>query len=163
MTVPDYLSYAGQMLRSIQGLCRLALPDKLDWRPCESVMTLGQCMEHTASSLTPLVEMAVTKHFPPPEFMDVVTQGEHLKNVTAEEAVAIAEKHMARLGDILDDVTPERWENEKVTMPWGFTGSLSMIGVEALDHASGHRYQLFLYLKLLGLPLDTGHLYGMHS
>ena len=165
MTIEEYQGLALECLDSIAKLCARAPEDQLDWRPLDNCMTLGQLLDHLATSLTPMVVMAVTGEMGTAEeqqaMMQAVMKGEQLKRITPAEAQATVAQQKQDLIDILATVSDEDWRNLKRTMPWGTTASISGHAGGALDHASGHRYQLFMYLKLLGQPLGTMELYGM--
>lgn len=154
MTVREFEGTGLHLLDSIAGLIRRAPADKLDWRPADSVMTLGQVLAHTASSFTPVVQIALGEHVHPPE-------GATMPSATPDEALAIVAEHKAKLQEALAGLSDEEWLGRHVTLPWGMAGSLGYCGGIAIDHAAGHRYQLFLYLKLLGQQLSTAELYGM--
>ncbi len=154
MTVREFESTGLHLLDSIAGLIRRVPADQLDWRPVDTVMTLGQLLEHTASSFTPVMQIALGEQVHPPE-------GETMKSVTPEQALAVIEEQKAALKGCLSGLTEKQWLHQHVKLPWGAEGSLGYCGGIAIDHAAGHRYQLFLYLKLLGQPLTTAELYGM--
>jgi len=62
------------------------------------------------------------------------------------------------LGKISDETFNER----KVNVPWmPFPMTLLEYMMQAMEHVSNHRMQLFIWLKLSGEKLNTGHLYGM--
>ena len=50
--------------------------------------------------------------------------------------------------------------NRTVSPPWAST-KLERMASGFLGHFNNHKMQLFTYLKLLGLPVDTQTLYGM--
>jgi hypothetical protein len=45
-------------------------------------------------------------------------------------------------------------------VPWGWKGKFELLAVGFLGHFNNHKMQLFIYLKLLGLPVNTETLYG---
>jgi hypothetical protein len=47
-----------------------------------------------------------------------------------------------------------------VSTPWGWSGKLERMLVLFREHFTNHKMQLFTYLKLLGLPVNTETLYG---
>jgi hypothetical protein len=60
--------------------------------------------------------------------------------------------------------TPEQMEEDfaqmPVSAPWGWKGKLEVLALSFREHFTNHKMQLFTYLKLLGLPVDTSTLYG---
>jgi uncharacterized damage-inducible protein DinB len=128
----------------------------LDWRPAATLMTLGEVLHHVAESVMPVVEIAVTDEIDP-RWREM----EVLPSADVPTALAVIDAHKARLSELLAGVTEEQWRDRQVTMPWGAQGSLGCMCGAALEHGAGHRYQLFLYLKLLGQPLTTAELYNV--
>lgn len=162
MTIAEFTRDAGAMQASIRALLELAPADKLDWSPGSNLMPLGKLLWHVGGSLPPVVVMAITKQFPPPEYLaEEVMTGRFLQSATPAEAVALLDAQTARMNELLATVTEDQWLHEQVTMPWGATGSVGQIVIQGLLHAAGHRYQLFMYLKLLGQPLGTAALFGL--
>lgn len=156
MTVNEFEQVGQHALSSIKGLILRAPEDQLAWRPVETVMPLGQLLAHAAASFTPVVRAAVTGHCQPsPDF-----DGDTLRSLTPSEAAALVEQQQAELTELLEPLSDEEFQTRPASLPWGPSGSLSFCCLSALDHASGHRYQLFLYLKLLGQPLTTQELFG---
>ena len=51
--------------------------------------------------------------------------------------------------------------NKVVSAPWGVSAKLERMAIGFLGHFNNHKMQLFTYLKLLGLPVNTQTLYGM--
>ncbi len=128
-------------------------------------MTLGELLQHTATAITPMVAMAVTGDMgpamSPEELHAAVANGDFLVAITPAEALKLVQEQKAALSEVLAQVDDHDWRKLSRTMPWGATATISGHAVGAIDHGAGHRYQLFLYLKLLGQELNTAHLYGM--
>jgi hypothetical protein len=62
----------------------------------------------------------------------------------------------------MDKLTEEEFTTTKIPVPWmPFPVTYETYMMQAMEHMSNHRMQLFIWLKLSGLPLNTGHLYGM--
>ena len=155
MTVREFEANGLHLLDTLANLIRRVPADKLDWRPHEAMMTLGQLVEHTATSFTPVVELAVKQ---PPS--DGHGGDIKLRSISVAEGLAIVEQHKALLSELLVGITEDQWLHSQRNLPWGASGSLGFCCVIAIDHAAGHRYQLFMYLKLLGQTLSTNELYG---
>lgn len=161
MTVAEFREAGLHTLDSIGKLAARAPEDQVDWRPCEGCMTLGQLLEHAATSLTPVVEIAITGEMPPPMTPEQLSGGEQLKSIAPGDVAPLIERQKSKLVEVLEQVDDEQWRTVERTLPWGTHGTLGRLCVEGIDHASGHRYQLFLYLKMLGQKLGTMELYGM--
>jgi ribosomal protein L6P/L9E len=70
------------------------------------------------------------------------------------------EKDKKVLQSALDSLSEADFTNRVVSVPWGWTAKVEIMGVNFLGHLINHKMQLFTYLKLLGLPVNTETLYG---
>jgi hypothetical protein len=68
------------------------------------------------------------------------------------------------LNDAIDfienEISDEDFFSKVVSAPWGFKGETWKAVLMANSHLLNHKMQLHLYLKLLGLPVNTQTLYG---
>ena len=86
---------------------------------------------------------------------------ENLPSCTKEEALSGLEKDLQEgINYIQDAISEEDFFNKVVTAPWGYEGRICDAVVLTRDHFLNHKMQMFLYLKLLGLPVNTTTLYG---
>lgn len=162
MTVKEFEAHGLHTLDSIAGLIKLAPEDQLDWRPTPNSMSLAQCIAHLADSLTEVVEwVLVPKPMPSPDELGEMMKPENLPSATPAEGLATVAAQKAKLTELLAGVDDHAWLTEQRSLPWGVAGSMAFCCGQAFEHAFGHRYQLFMYLKLLGQPVDTMVLYGM--
>jgi len=62
----------------------------------------------------------------------------------------------------IEQTTDQALSTQEVTAPWNPTPRI--LGLRLLDmlrHLESHKAQLYDYLKLMGKPVHTGHLWGM--
>ena len=64
------------------------------------------------------------------------------------------------LRQVLDGLSEEDFANKVVSVPWGWNCKMERMAIGFLGHFLNHKMQLFTYLKLLGLPVNTETLYG---
>ena len=79
----------------------------------------------------------------------------------AEARRLIAEDRQLAL-DMIAQAGEERLAHDMVSAPWNPQERL--LGYRCLQmagHLGSHKAQLFYYLKLQGVPVHTGHLWGM--
>ncbi len=143
----------------------------LDWKPStgKNWMTTGQLLGHLAQSCGVLVEGFVTGDWGmPPEHIadtppeEMLTPAEKMASI---ESVAKARKLLAedrKLAlDVLANVGDERLANQKATAPWD--PRELPLGVRLLAmvaHLSQHKGQLFYYMKLQNINVNSGDLWG---
>jgi uncharacterized damage-inducible protein DinB len=147
---------------------------ELDWKPAtgENWMTMGQLLMHFNGACGACCKGFVTgdwgmpegvsfedlppeQMMPPAEkmpFVESVAQAREL--LAADKAVTL--KMVAQAGEA--DL-----ESKIMSAPWapGMELSLGMHLLHMVQHLVQHKTQLYYYLKLLGRPVNTKHLYGM--
>jgi len=80
--------------------------------------------------------------------------------VSVVEAKELLAKDKQLSLDILAECDEDKLSNETVSAPWDPTDII--LGYRLLQmvaHLSQHKSQLFYYLKLLGKPVNTSHLW----
>ena len=142
-------------------LIRMAPADKLDWRPGPSFMSLGQVVAHISHGMGDDLRCLIENKWPfTPEQMVEGMKLENLPSCGAEPALEELEKDKATLREVLDSISEEDFAQKAVSTPWGWQGKLERMAVLFREHFTNHKMQLFTYLKLLGLPVNTETLYG---
>lgn len=149
--------------KATEGLIDLLTDDDLGWKPAtgENWMTIGQLLEHLSESCGTLMRSFVTGEWNLPEggmqpadkLPTIANLDEAKQRLAADKQAALST--LAELAD--DDLC-----NRKVSAPWD-KEPLPLghqLGFMAA-HLESHRSQLFYYLKLMGKPVHTGHLWGM--
>jgi hypothetical protein len=64
------------------------------------------------------------------------------------------------LREVIDGLSEKEFTEKVVATPWGWSGKLEKMLILFREHFTNHKMQLFTYLKLLGLPVNTETLYG---
>lgn len=150
------------------GLMKKAGKLPLDWKPASGAnwMTTGQLLAHLTSACGFCCKGFVTGDWGMPKDAD---QGDMLppaEKMPSVKSVAAARKALAKdkalALEMVRKVGEKGLGTKMVTAPWNPTPApighqfLQMVG-----HLSQHKSQLFYYLKLQGLPVHTGDLWGM--
>jgi hypothetical protein len=160
MTKNEYFECVMDTYRPAETLIRMAPADKLDWRPGPTFMSLGQLICHFGEGLGNELRHVVTGQWPS---MDEIAEGMKLEKMpacTVDEALKKLEKDKAILREVLDGLSEEDFAQKVVSVPWGWKAKFERMAISFREHFTNHKMQLFTYLKLLGLPVNTGTLYG---
>ena len=160
MTKDEFYDFVMHAYRPAETMIRMAPADKLDWRPGPQFMSLGQLICHMASGLGAGLRATLAGNWPPMEEMDKGMRLENLPACAVAEALAKLEKDKATLREVLASVSAEDFAQKVVSVPWGAKGKTEQMALYFREHFTNHKQQLFTYLKLLGLPVDTATLYG---
>jgi hypothetical protein len=162
MTKNDFYELVMEAYKPAETLIRMVPADKLDWRPGPSFMSLGQLISHLTEPLADGVQCLVTNQWPfTPEQMVEGMKMENMPSCGVEQAVERLQKDKAALREVLASLSEEEFTQKIVSAPWGWQGKLEKMAVLFREHFTNHKMQLFTYLKLLGLPVNTETLYGV--
>jgi hypothetical protein len=155
----EFYEYALSAFRPAESLLKLVPADKLDWQPGPSFMTMGQLICHMSSGIGTELRMLVDNSWPKPGEGGAGPQPGHIPSCDVQEALNKLEKDKGTLRDVLAPFSEEEFANKIFSVPWGWKGSLEKMSLDFRDHFVHHKMQLFLYLKLLGFPVNTETLY----
>jgi hypothetical protein len=86
---------------------------------------------------------------------------ENMPSCGVQEALDKLAKDQKILRATLDGISEADFTNQVVSVPWGWKAKMEIMAVSFLGHFDNHKMQLFTYLKLLGLPVNTETLYGV--
>lgn len=166
------------------GLVRQVRDEELGWKPPvgNNWMTVGQLLEHLTNAGGWCVQGFVTGDWtmpeaPPAPATPAQTAGappatnelglplaESMPSArSVADAVARIEADRDRALAMIERAGEHALATKRVAAPWD--PSERLLGEQCLDmisaHLGTHKAQLFYYLKLLGRPVHTGHLWGM--
>ena len=160
MTKSDYCDMVLQSFQPAEKLISMVPADKLGWKPGPTFMSTGQLLCHLSDGVGAGLEMVITGKWPPAEEMEAGMKLENMPSCGIREALGKLEKDKATLRDTLDDMSEEDFTNRVFAVPWGWKTKFEIMSLAFLAHFNNHKMQLFTYLKLLGLPVNTETLYG---
>jgi hypothetical protein len=160
---PLILAKLEEQAERAEHLISLIPTDRIEWRPvpdslqvCELLGHLLECLAGVCAALYALDNIRLA-HF------------SRLRGLTVNHCCGIEEARV-RLGDYLKHIK-EGFEIitdadlarplPTVFVPEGEAALTILLG--NLEHFINHKYQLFFYLKLIGLPVATGDLYRLRG
>ena len=155
MKKDEFYDYALNAFRPAESLLKMVPADKLDWKPGENFMTLGQLICHLGDGIGMELDMLINNSWPRMEDMG---KGP-MPSCTGQEALDKLEKDKATLKEVLAGVSEADFAEKIVKVPWGWEGKLEKMSLDFREHFINHKMQLFTYLKLLGFPVNTETLY----
>ena len=160
MTKNEFREVALQSMAPAGKLIGMVPADKLDWKPGPTFMNLGQVICHLSDGLGGGLASLVSGKWPSMEEMDAGMKLENMPSCGVPEALSKLEKDKTILRATLEGISEDDFTNRVVSVPWGWKGKFEILSVGFLGHFNNHKMQLFMYLKLLGLPVNTETLYG---
>ncbi len=167
MDIKGFISYMDKLRRPTETLMKMAPQDKLDWKPAEgNFLTLGQVLDHLTTGLEGVrcfitgdwgVELTPEGELPPE--MEVLPPAEKFPSCDPETALKKLDESYKIAKEALGRLSEEDFRSKIVKAPWGEEGPMWTMLLSLLEHQINHKYQLFFYLKMLGLPVNTITLY----
>jgi hypothetical protein len=124
-------------------------------------MSVGQVLCHLSDGFGGGFDMLLSGKWPTMEEMGEGMKLENLPSCSSQEALDKLEMDKKTLRQVLDGLSEEDFTSKVVSVPWGMTAKVERMAISFLEHFTNHKMQLFTYLKLLGLPVNTETLYGM--
>ena len=159
--------------RATEGLMGLVSDEELGFKPStgENWMTMGQLLMHLTTACGFCCKGFVTGDWGMPE-------GASVEEVPPEEMLPPAEKMPAAetveqartlfAGDkvlaleMIETAGEGDLGSRDVVAPWNPTPQkLGLMLLQMVGHLDSHKSQMFYYLKLMGKPVNTGHMWGM--
>jgi len=154
-----------------ENLMNLVTDDTLNWKPAtgQNWMTVGQLLRHMTDACGLCVKGFVTGDWGMPEnggelpAEDMLPAADKLPTVgSVAEAKRLLAEDKALAFAMLNRCSEEELESKPTSAPWNPMeyNNLGRRLLEMATHLQQHKGQLFYYLKLEGLPVNTGHLWG---
>jgi len=160
MTKNEFYEVVMENYRPAEKLIGMVPADKLTWQPGRTFMSTGQVLCHLSGGLGGDLEMLLSGKFPSMKEMEEGMKLENLPSCSPQEALDKLEKDKKILRQVLDGLSEEDFASKVVSVPWGWKAKMERMAFNFLGHFLNHKMQLFTYLKLLGLPVNTETLYG---
>lgn len=163
MNKKDFIGMMQKTQAPLVKMIEMIPDDKLEFRPADHFMTIGHLLKHFSDNWS-LIRMLAKDEWPDmsPEKMEEMMKLENIPSMAKPEALEAMKKDLEdAIAFMENEVSEEDLMNQHVKAPWGFEGELWKGVLMAVEHQSGHKMQLHLYMKMLGLPVHTGTLYGM--
>jgi hypothetical protein len=159
MTKEDFFKMVVDAYRPAKSLIEMVPADKLGWAPGAKFMTLGQLIFHLSPGLGDGIRSLHTGQWPTEEEMIKEMKQENLPSCGVAEALKKLEGDKAVLREALAAVSERDFSDKVVSVPWSMKGKFEILALLFLEHFTNHKMQLFTYLKLLDLPVNTQTLY----
>jgi len=159
MNKDEFCQYVLDCYKPAASLLRMVPADKLNWKPGPTFMSLGQLICHLSGGVGSDLNVLLAGTWPSAEEMEKGMKTENIPACGVEEALAKLERDKTTLREVLARITEDDFANKVVSVPWGWRSKFERMALDFREHFVNHKMQLFTYLKLLGLPVNTATLY----
>ena len=159
MTLQNYLAYFDEMFRPTKPLFLTVPPDKLDWKPTETSFTTAQLMVHIAVSLGVYGKGVATGDWGFRSMREIFVANRRTPSATIDECVRLLHENLADFKRHLGSLSNDDFGKGEIDSPQLGRVPRWRAAMLAVEHHINHKAELFMYLKFLGVKVNTGHLY----
>lgn len=159
MTVRDYLSYFDDMIRPTEPLFRMVPPDKLDWKPSENAFSAAQLMAHMAGALGMYARGISVGDWGFKSMREIFLFNRRTPSATIEAAVNALNEHYAEFRMRVGALSQDDFDRGEIDTPQLGRVPRWRAAMLAVEHHVNHKAELFMYLKFMGVKVNSGHLY----
>jgi uncharacterized damage-inducible protein DinB len=169
MTKTEYSRFIRGIVNATRGLIERTPQDTLDWRPDPTFMKLSAVLHHVSNAVGSQLRDVMNEAWeyrpegggndagqsaglPPADAFPGVKSTEEARDMIDADWKLFEERFA-----LVEDKT---FNTQVCKIPWMPAGTtLRDYMLLTAEHLSNHRMQLFMYLRLLGVKLDTTNLY----
>lgn len=159
MTLQNFLSYFDEIVLPTEELFRLIPPDKLEWKPTENSFSLGQQIAHMAGALSVYGRGVAAGEWGFKSMRERFVLNRRTPSLSVEEAIATMKAGHAEFRSLVGALEEDEFDHGEVDTPQLGRVPRWRIAMLALEHHIDHKAEVFMYLKLLGVSVNTGNLY----
>ena len=159
MTLHNYLSYVESQLKPTESLFRLVPMENIDWKPMEKLFTAGQLMSHIGGGLRVYGNGIANGNWGFTSMREIFVRNRTQDSLSVEEAVRKLYTCHTEFATLLGALSEEEFQNGEVDTPQLGRVPRWRIAMLCVEHHLNNKAELFMYLKLLGVDVNTGTLY----
>lgn len=160
MTVQHYLSYFDEMVKPTEPLFRMFPADKLDWKPSEKSFSAAQLMAHIAAAFLVYGNGIATGNWGFKSMREIFVANRHTPSSALEESVAALHANYGEFRRLIGGLTDKEFDEGLIDSPQLGRAPRWRAAMLAVEHHASHKAELFMYLKMIGEQVHTGHLYA---
>ncbi len=160
MTLHNYLAYYDYLIETTEHLFLNIPPDKLDWKPTESSFTIGQQLTHLVGALEVYAHGITRGEWGFSSLRERFLMNRRTPSITVDEALMKLKENYSLFRTSLAALTEEEFNTVEIETPQlGGKAPRWRIGMLAIEHHLNHKTELYMYLKFLGVKVNSAHLY----
>ena len=166
MTKAEYAKFTKGIVTATRGLVSKAPENKLDWRPDASFLKLGAVVRHVCTAVGAELSNVMNggwayKPEGGGEGLGLPSADAFPTVKSVKEGLDMLDADWKLFEEAFSRVSEHTFNAQVCTIPWMAPGTmLKEYLLLTAEHLSNHRMQLFMYLRLLGVKVNTSHLYG---
>jgi uncharacterized damage-inducible protein DinB len=159
MTLQNYLSYFDDVVRPTEQMFRLIPADRLEWKPTDNAFTLGQQIAHLSGALGVYAHGIAGGDWGFKSMRERFVQNRHTPTMQVEEAIHLLNENQAEFRRVVGALSEEDFSTGEVDSPQLGRVPRWRLAMLAVEHHINHKAEIFMYLKFMGIAVNTGNLY----
>lgn len=159
MTVHHYVSCFEEMVSPTEKLFRLIPSDRLDWKPTEKSFTAAQLMTHMAEALGVYARGVSAGDWGFSSMREIFVRNRRQEEKSIDDAVELFKKNLDEFREKVGSLSDEEFDRGEIDSPQLGRVPRWRAAMLAIEHHVSHKAELFMYLKFLGVSVNTGDLY----
>ena len=160
MTVQQYLAYFDEMMTPTEPLFRMFREDQLGWKPTEKSFSAAQLMTHIAASFLVYGHGIASGNWGFASMRELFVANRRTASSTIDESVAALHANYREFRNLIGGLSESEFNEGEIDSPQLGRVPRWRAAMLAMEHHASHKAELFMYLKMIGEPVHTGHLYS---
>jgi len=153
------MEYFDSVVSSTDEMFRLIPPDKTEWKPTEKSFTIGQQLAHISGALGVYARGVARGEWGFKSMRERFVLNRHTPSMNVEEALAELKRGHAEFRTLIGSLSEDEFDRSQMDSPQFGLAPRWRLVMLAIEHHLNHRAEIFMCLKLLGVSVNTGHLY----
>lgn len=153
------LTYFDGVIISTEEMLRLIPSDKLEWKPTENSFTVGQLLAHLTGALGVYARGIAKGEWGFKSMRERFVLNRRTPPMNVEDAIAALKSGHEEFRSLLGSLSEDEFRNSEIDSPQFGIAPRWRLVMLAIEHHLNHRAEMFMYLKLLGVNVNTGNLY----
>jgi uncharacterized damage-inducible protein DinB len=159
MTLQNYLSYFDDVVRPTEQMFRLIPADRLEWKPTDNAFTLGQQIAHLSGALGVYAHGIASGDWGFKSMRERFVQNRHTPIMQVEDAIHLLNENQEEFRRVVGALSEEDFSTGEVDSPQLGRVPRWRLAMLAVEHHINHKAEIFMYLKFMGIAVNTGNLY----
>ncbi len=159
ITTDNLLEEYDRMIRATEALFRLVPDDKNEWAPADGMLTCGQQMLHIAGTLKAYSDACKTGSWPVRSIDEILVRNNETPSATPALALRVLRRSASDFRTTVEAFTQDQLNEEVYSPQFGKDVPRWKLILLAIEHHHSHKAELFVYMRLLGIRVDSKLLY----
>lgn len=160
MTPQDYLSYFDYLMSTTEHLFLQIPEERTDWKPTENSFSVGQQLAHIVGSLELYARGLVTGEWGFATIRERFLMNRRTPTLTPAEALRTLKENAELFRAQIASLSQTAFAEEEIDTPQLGKVPRWRAALLFIEHHLNHKAELYMCLKLLGVKVNSSHLYG---